>query len=173
MLEHDEKLLDEFKRVDIICSDMFLCQHGISRYIDEMERTSPLERHTILSWNEDYRNLKRIRWLRNQIVHDTTATDCNLCDVEWLEDFHARILTQQDPLAALRKIRQTQPKTSRPSQNRPASTQSKPLQSYSPTPSKPLENPNHLKHFRNFGFLLWTAVVIVIIAMLIIMKLQK
>lgn len=106
MLEMEERLLDEFKRVDRICGDLFSCRFGISEYIREMEQTTPYSRYKILCWEEDYRKLKRIRWLRNQIVHETTAVDCHDNDIEWLEKFHARILNQQDPLALLRKQNQ-------------------------------------------------------------------
>lgn len=113
MLENDERLFNEFKRVDMICGDMFSCQHGISRYIEEMDRTPSYRRSRVPAWNEVYRNLKRVRWLRNQIVHEMSAVDCSVNDVEWLEDFHDRILRQQDPLAILRKIEQERPKNTR------------------------------------------------------------
>lgn len=100
MLENDERLFDEFKRVDKICGDIFSCRHGVSKYIEEMELVPPHRRCRVPSWDEDYRNLKRVRWLRNQIVHEMSAPDCDARDIEWLEEFHSRILRQEDPLAA-------------------------------------------------------------------------
>lgn len=106
MLENDERLFDEFKRVDQICGDIFSCRHGISKYIDEMEQTPSCKRRGVPSWDEDYRNLKRVRRLRNQIVHEMAAVNCEARDIEWLEGFHARILGRQDPLAAAAKAEQ-------------------------------------------------------------------
>lgn len=106
MLELDRELFDEFKRVDAICRDMFSCQHGVSEYISQMEGVSVYKRCRAPSWEQDYRALKRTRWLRNQIAHELTAADCTIADVEYLRDFHDRLLRQQDPLAVLRKVEQ-------------------------------------------------------------------
>ena len=114
MLENDERLFDEFKRVDRICGDIFSCRHGISKYIDEMEQIPSYKRRGVPSWDEDYRNLKRVRWLRNQIVHEMAAANCEARDIEWLEGFHARILRQQDPLAAAAKAEQKPPQKRQP-----------------------------------------------------------
>ena len=54
-------------------------------------------------------------WIRNQIAHEASATDCNENDVAWLEEFHIRLLEQRDPLALLWKSDQ---KRSRPSPRR-------------------------------------------------------
>lgn len=113
MLKNDEQLFDEFKRVDMICGDMFSCRHGISEYIHEMERTASYGRYRVPLWDEDYRNLKHIRWLRNQLVHEMAAVNCDRSDVEWLEDFHRRILSGQDPLAVLGRIGQKPPAASK------------------------------------------------------------
>lgn len=114
MLENDERLLDEFKRVDRICGDIFSCRHGISKYIGEMEQTPSCKRRGAPLWDEDYRNLKRVRWLRNQIVHEMSAVNCEARDIEWLEEFHARILAQQDPLAAAAKAEGKPPQKAQP-----------------------------------------------------------
>ena len=104
MLELDRELFDEFKQVDAICRDMFLCQHGVSAYISQMEQVSSNARRKVPLWDEDYQMLKRTRWLRNQIAHEMAAADCKVSDVEYLEDFHHRLLVQQDPLAVLAKV---------------------------------------------------------------------
>ncbi len=101
----DRELFDEFKRVDGICRDMFSSQRGVSEYIEQMEQDFTYGQQRVPSWERDYRSLKRVRWLRNQIAHETTATDCSADDVAYLQDFHGRLLRQQDPLAVLRKTR--------------------------------------------------------------------
>lgn len=103
MLGIEEMLFDEYKRVDNICRDMFLSQSGISQYIIEMEQNSFYGNSRVPLWDRDYRRLKHVRWLRNQIAHESFATDCSKEDVAWLEEFHNRLLKQQDPLALLSK----------------------------------------------------------------------
>ena len=112
MLETEERLFDQYKRVDNICRDMFLSQNGISQYITEMERNPSHLRSAVPLWDEDYRRLKRVRWLRNQIAHEASATDCNESDVAWLEEFHIRLLEQRDPLALLWKSNQERSRSS-------------------------------------------------------------
>lgn len=105
MQRFERELFDEFKRVDGICRDMFSSQRGVSEYIEQMERDFSHGQQRVPYWERDYRSLKRVRWLRNQIAHETTATDCSADDVAYLQDFHDRLLRQQDPLAALRRTR--------------------------------------------------------------------
>lgn len=102
MLEIEVQLLDEYKVVDNICRDIFLSQSGINQYISVMEQNFSHGRSVISSWNDDYYKLKHIRWLRNKIAHESSATDCTEEDTAWLIDFHNRLLKQQDPLALLR-----------------------------------------------------------------------
>lgn len=109
MLDCEKALLEEFKRVDAICRDMFSCERGVSSYLAQMEQTPLSRRSSGPRWESDYRMLKHIRWLRNRIVHDTSATECSVSDVEWLRDFHSRILKQQDPLAAAQRLERQRP----------------------------------------------------------------
>ena len=106
MLETEEILFDEYKTVDNICRDIFSCQSGVSQYIAEMERYYSYGHSLISSWDNDYRMLKRVRWLRNKIAHESYATDCNEYDAVWLEEFSRRLLERQDPLALLRTAEQ-------------------------------------------------------------------
>lgn len=102
MLETEERLFEEYKAVDNICRDIFSSQSGVSQYITEMERYYSYGHSLISSWDNDYRMLKHIRWLRNKIVHESYATDCNDNDVLWLKEFHHRLLERRDPLALLK-----------------------------------------------------------------------
>lgn len=61
-------------------------------------------RYWITEWNDEYRQLKHIRWLRNQIVHSTGSVECSQSDLDWLKDFHNRLLTQQDLLAKAHRV---------------------------------------------------------------------
>ena len=101
MLAIEEKLFDEYKNVDKLCREIFSSQSGVTQYITEMEQKASYGRSVVPSWNDDYYTLKRVRWLRNKIAHESGATECNENDAAWLENFHRRLLTRQDPLALL------------------------------------------------------------------------
>ncbi len=103
------ELLEEHKYVDSICRDMLNAEKGVTAYIEQMEATPHAIRYKIAGWDDDYRKLKHIRWLRNQIAHNTGDVECTPSDVAWLKAFHNRLLTQNDPLAdAYRIMRETQ-----------------------------------------------------------------
>ena len=93
------ELLEEYKYVDAICRDMLGAEKGVTAYIEQLDETPVTVRYWITEWNDEYRQLKHIRWLRNQIAHSTGYVECTQSDLEWLKDFHNRLLTQQDLLA--------------------------------------------------------------------------
>ena len=101
MLAIEERLFDEYKKVDKFCRDMFSSQSGVTQYITEMEQKASYGRSVVQSWNDDYYTLKRVRWLRNKMAHESGVTECTELDAAWLENFHRRLLAQQDPLALL------------------------------------------------------------------------
>lgn len=98
------ELLEEYKYVDVICRDMLGAEKGVTAYIEQLDETPMTVRYWITEWNNEYRQLKHIRWLRNQIVHSTRNVECTQSDLDWLKDFHNRLLTQQDLLAKARRV---------------------------------------------------------------------
>ena len=58
----------------------------------------------VLQAKDEYRQLKHICWLRNQIVHSTGYVECTQSDLDWLKGFHNRLLTQQDLLAKAHRV---------------------------------------------------------------------
>ena len=98
------ELLEEYKYVEAICRDMLDDEKGVSAYIEELDKTPVTVRYWITEWNDEYRQLKHIRWLRNQIAHSTESVACSQADVDWLKGFHNRLLTQQDLLAKARQV---------------------------------------------------------------------
>ncbi len=115
------ELLEEYKYVDSICRDILSAEKGVTAYIEQMEATPPTIWCKIAGWDDDYRKLKHIRWLRNQIAHDTGYVQCTSSDVAWLKAFHNRLLTQRDPLADAYRI-------TREAQNRVKAQTVKPTQ---------------------------------------------
>ena len=98
------EFLDEYKYVDKICREMFGTEKGVTSYIEHLDETPVTVRYWITEWNDEYRQLKHIRWLRNQIVHSTGNVECTQFDLDWLKDFHNRPLTQQDLLAKAHRV---------------------------------------------------------------------
>ena len=102
--------IESYKRLEKLCSEIFRDNRGISTYIEEMEDT-PRGAFQVRAWQEDLKNLKHYRWLRNRIAHDPGCTEDNMCteeDTMWLDDFYDRIIHQTDPLALYRKATQSQ-----------------------------------------------------------------
>lgn len=97
-------ILEEFKYVDSICRDMLNADKGVSAYIEQLDTTPLAVRYWITEWNDEYRQLKHIRWLRNQIAHSTGYVECSQADLDWLKAFHNKLLTQQDLLAKARRV---------------------------------------------------------------------
>lgn len=95
----ESELFDEYKRVDSICRDMFFADKGVSAYIEQMEMTPTSMRYKFVGWDNDYKQLKHIRWVRNQLAHETGYVECTQADVVWLRNFHDRLLNRTDPLA--------------------------------------------------------------------------
>jgi hypothetical protein len=100
--------LESYKRLERLCRDVMDDDRRVSAYIDEMVRLSDGSRR-VSGWDRDLKQLKHYRWVRNQIVHDPDCSEENMCgpeDVRWIEDFHARIMNQTDPLALYRRVTQ-------------------------------------------------------------------
>lgn len=62
-----------------------------------MDKT-PQAQYTVTNWEKDYKMLKHIRWVRNQIAHDTSdAPFSTEADLEFTNAFYDRIINQNDP----------------------------------------------------------------------------
>lgn len=104
LLNYELVFLNEYKQVDAICRDMFSGEGGISEYINQMEQTPYNSRYKIPVWDDDYRVLKRLRWVRNQIAHTPNFSDYNYNDYNNLILFHKRLINCQDSLALLGQL---------------------------------------------------------------------
>lgn len=95
--------IEEYKHLEKLCGEIFDADtgRGISAYIDEMTHIKNGS-YYVPAWNNDLKNLKHYRWIRNQIVHEPNCTERNMCEYKdelWLENFRSRIMKQTDPLA--------------------------------------------------------------------------
>lgn len=103
MTELEIDFFEEYRRVDNICKDMYLSGQGVTEYISQMERYDIYGSSIIKNWNEKYKELKHLRWLRNQIAHESFSGDLEQTDLIELQRFHKQLLNQKDPLAELAK----------------------------------------------------------------------
>ena len=68
-----------------------------------MQNCTSREKSFIVNWDKKLKDLKHLRWLRNQIAHDNEAYEVTEQDLIDIKAFHNALLTQQDPLALLYK----------------------------------------------------------------------
>lgn len=55
-------------------------------------------------WEQDYKQLKRMRWIRNQLAHESNSFEENLVteqDLKWVKEFRNRIMECTDPFSLL------------------------------------------------------------------------
>lgn len=103
----DNEFFEAYKCLDRLCSDMYGCRNGINQYIEDMERASHLEQLAIPSWERAYKSLKHLRWIRNQIAHDSGQVQiCEEYDIQDVDDFYDSIMSGRDPLSQLRRYRE-------------------------------------------------------------------
>lgn len=93
--------IESYKHLEKICGEIMNDERRLSAYIDEMLK-KPNGAYYVSGWNDDLKQLKHYRWVRNQISHEPGCSEQNMCepsDAIWLDDFYARIMNQTDPLA--------------------------------------------------------------------------
>lgn len=106
------EFLDIYKNLDELCRQILSSDRGISGYIDEMSNES--QGYRIAGWERDYKQLKRMRWIRNRLVHETDSFEDNLAnaeDIEWLHTFYHRIMECTDPFSLLHQSENMNRKT--------------------------------------------------------------
>ena len=103
--------INSYKRLEKLCNEIYDSNHGVSAYIDDMARLTSASFY-VFNWNDDLKQLKHYRWIRNQIAHEPNCTEENMCeygDAQRIDDFYDRIMNQSDPLAMYRKATKPQP----------------------------------------------------------------
>ncbi len=98
----DMEYFNEYKSVEKICNEMY-GENGVSAYINDMQNCTSREKRFIVNWDKKLKDLKHLRWLRNQIAHDNEIYEVTEQDLSDIKLFHDELLTQQDPLALLYK----------------------------------------------------------------------
>ncbi len=116
--------MDSYKRLDNLCKTFPDYPKGISSYIEVMECSNQI-RYRCIGWSSDYDRLKKYRYIRNRIAHDNGIYEDEVCDsndIDWLEDFHSRLLNQTDPLGQYYRAQRaaTQRPSHKPQPQRPS-----------------------------------------------------
>ena len=125
MQKLDNEFFEAYKRLDCLCSDIYGCSNGISRYIDDLEHISYRDRLAVPMVETSYKRLKHLRWVRNQIAHDPGQFQiCEESDISQINDFHNDIITGNDPLTKLRKYHEASASSER--QTSPAASKAAP-----------------------------------------------
>ncbi|MBQ6262763.1 MAG: hypothetical protein IJK58_04535 [Clostridia bacterium] len=109
------KYIDLYKSVDSICKDIFRNERhfndrgeevfGVSAYVETMESERYSAAPRPQDWDVWYKKLKRLRWLRNTIVHDSGTSECDEEDYDDLERFYNELINGNDILARARRLR--------------------------------------------------------------------
>ncbi len=97
--------LDSYKKLEKLCGEIYGDEYGVSVYIEEM-RSRPDGSYYVPGWEEDLKQLKHYRWVRNKIVHEPNCTEKTMCeprDTRWIDDFYLRMMSSNDPLAVYYK----------------------------------------------------------------------
>ena len=103
----DNEFFEAYKHLDNLCSDIYGCRNGVSQYIEDMEHVSYQERLAVPSWEQVYKMLKHLRWVRNRIAHDSGEIQiCEECDIQDVNNFYDDIMSGCDPLTQLRRYRE-------------------------------------------------------------------
>lgn len=126
MLDIEIELLEEYKKLDNLLKDKFSSEKGVSEYIDKMKQDNYYGESYIKDWQYYFKQLKRVRWLRNNIAHNNGVSDCRKDDVEFLKNFYNATLNNMDPLRLLylrrKKESQNDNKTHNYNDNSPQSS---------------------------------------------------
>lgn len=97
--------IDSYKHLEKLCGEVLNNERRVSAYIDEMLNT-PRGSYLVRGWDDDLKQLKHYRWVRNQIAHEPGCSESNMCtpeDALWLDNFYTRIMNQTDPLTLYAK----------------------------------------------------------------------
>ncbi len=106
MLTLNLEFQEEYKRLDRLCRDYLSSREGVSEYIRQMESTPFCNRRYVFTWEDDYKQLKHIRWIRNQLAHEVGTMNSDICtvyDLDWVQNFYNRIMNGSDPFTIMRK----------------------------------------------------------------------
>ena len=105
MRELNYEFFEVYKEIDIFLRDAYSTENGVGEYLNQMEHLQYKGLRYVSTWESDYKELKRVRWIRNQLSHNASF-DSDLCeenDYNWTVLFRDKLYVSTDPLSSLRK----------------------------------------------------------------------
>lgn len=145
--------IDSYKHLEKLCGEVLNDERKLSSYIDEMI-SKPRGSYLVRGWDDDLKQLKHYRHIRNQIAHEPGCSEDNMCDLEdasWLDNFYGRIMNQTDPLTLYDKATSPRPVV-------------KQTQTYTPTQpiyTYPVQKPKRRKSVGWIATLLILALIVI------------
>ena len=132
MLEQNIDFQEKYKRLDNLCKDCYNSQDGVSEYIRLMEKSMYEGIRLVKDWELVYKNLKHIRWIRNQLAHEVGTLNSNIVeeeDILFVFGFYKNMLNANDPLSKMRKLKSNQNnnRALTPNYNTPRESQRQPI----------------------------------------------
>lgn len=138
MLDLNVEFQEEYKRLDRLCKDYLSSTEGVSEYISQMKSAPWNDRRYVSTWEDDYKQLMHVRWVRNQLAHEVGTLNSDICtedDLDWVQSFYNRIMNGSDPFTILRKAKEEEAlRAKQQAQTRRAAVSGQPKQTQ-PRPS--------------------------------------
>lgn len=107
------EFLEAYKSLDELCKQILSSDKGVSEYIDEMKYENQ-GYQMVPDWERDYKQLKKMRAIRNRLVHEPHSFEdnpVNAEDIEWLKIFYRRIMECTDSFSLLYQSKNTKQET--------------------------------------------------------------
>ena len=114
MLEQNINFQEKYKSLDNLCKDCYNSQEGVSEYIRQMEKHMLEGKRLVADWENEYSDLKHVRWIRNQLAHEVGTLNSDIVEEKdslFLFNFYNKLINTKDALSELRKIKSEQIKT--------------------------------------------------------------
>ena len=98
-------LVEAFGDLERLCNDIYSEQHGVTCYIKDMENSYGGSSR-VRGWALDLEKLRDVRAKRNKLTHNEVSFSSPYAeqgDIDFIIDFHRRIMDGQDPIALYNK----------------------------------------------------------------------
>lgn len=120
MLEQNINFQEKYKSLDNLCKDCYNSQEGVSEYIRQMEKHMLEGKRLVADWENEYSDLKHVRWIRNQLAHEVGTLNSDIVEEKdslFLFNFYNKLINTKDALSELRKIKSEQIKNKHTNDN--------------------------------------------------------
>lgn len=101
------RFLEEYKRLDKLCREIYTADKGVTSYIEDMKNESSPYKKDIPEWHSSLKSLIDIRHKRNILTHEPDTLDMDIVsesEISFVKKFRQSILEQSDPMSKVMKI---------------------------------------------------------------------